>query len=244
MKNNPLQDCRVFVRVLDSSQEFDFSDDRCSTRVRAAVDRSLDLDGSASHFIVVHRGDVHVSSAAGTYVLHENCFGSFPGAVRLDGRGSALILSSIGYTSPVLIGGPVEACGRLRYVDGCTASLLLPPPVRGEPCLNFMHLPRQTAQTLHSHPSLRVGLILSGSEKCETEHGALPFCPGTVFIIPPGVLHSFQSEDETLRIVIYHPDSDSGPTHTDHTMLNRTYVEGQSAQSLTNLHTVASEALQ
>jgi mannose-6-phosphate isomerase-like protein (cupin superfamily) len=89
---------------------------------------------------------------------------------------------------------------------------------------------------MHTHPTLRVGLILSGNGQCETAHGMLDFQAGTAFVIPPGADHSFQSQTENMRIVIYHPDSDSGPTHTDHTMLNRTYVNGRTAKFMTALH--------
>jgi hypothetical protein len=38
-------------------------------------------------------------------------------------------------------------------------------------------------------------------------------------------LHSFATvPGRTMEIVAYHPDSDWGPTDTDHPMLNRTYI--------------------
>ena len=47
--------------------------------------------------------------------------------------------------------------------------------------------------------------------------------------------------DEALRVIAYHPDTDTGPTHTDHPMINRTYIEGRSASHLPTLQTQALE---
>jgi mannose-6-phosphate isomerase-like protein (cupin superfamily) len=226
----------MLVQSIEQFETSEFSDKQHSIRITSTTGEITNLDSDSSHYVVIYSGEFKVSLANRTYNLSEGCFGSFPGTTRLQGGGYAFILSSVGYYCPILVGGPLEERGRLRYVDGCTASLLLPPPVRGEPCLNFMHLPRQVSQTMHTHTSLRMGIILSGSGQCRTHEGLFEFHPGNIFFIPPNLPHSFQSMDESLRIVIFHPDSDSGPTHTDHTMLNRTFVDGQSAQLLTHLH--------
>ena len=41
-----------------------------------------------------------------------------------------------------------------------------------------------------------------------------------------GELHSFCTAASSLDVVVYHPDSDTGPTHHDHPMLNRTLIRG------------------
>jgi hypothetical protein len=51
---------------------------------------------------------------------------------------------------PFQVAGPVEEHGRVRYIDGCTDSLLNAPQLRGEPCLNHLHFPRGIDQTLHT----------------------------------------------------------------------------------------------
>jgi hypothetical protein len=48
--------------------------------------------------------------------------------------------------------------------------------------------------------------------------------PGLAFVIPADSLHSFTTENEALRVIAYHPDSDFGPTHEDHPMVNRTIL--------------------
>ena len=40
-----------------------------------------------------------------------------------------------------------------------------------------------------------------------------------------------------MDVVAYHPDSDTGPTHDDHPMLNRTIVEGVSARDIDKIRT-------
>ena len=232
-----LDDNCMMTMPIGEVEASQFTDDRQSIRIAIVADGRITFHEDASHYIVIFEGEFEVELALSTHRLSRGCFGSFPGLTHMQGEGRAVVVSSIGYRSPILVGGPIEECGRLRYVDGCTSSILLPPPVRGEPCLNFMHLPQQTRQTMHTHPSLRAGIILSGSGQCATEDAILPFEAGTVFFIPPNLPHSFQSSDERLRVAIFHPDSDSGPTHTDHTMLNRTFIEGQSAQALSTFHT-------
>jgi mannose-6-phosphate isomerase-like protein (cupin superfamily) len=228
---------RMQVLSLSQAAVRDYSDDVHPTRITVSTGAAAVFASNATHFMCVQQGEFVVGLDGNTYPLRAGCFGAFPGPVRLQGEGKVLVLSAARYRGPLLLGGPVEQDGRLRYIDGCTSSLLISPAVRGEPCLNFLHLPRNTSQTMHTHPSLRAGLILSGNGRCETHHGMLDFSAGTAFVIPPGVAHSFQSQDQNMRIVIYHPDSDSGPAHEDHTMLNRTFVKGESVQHMTELHT-------
>ncbi|TWC37736.1 AraC-like protein [Pseudomonas sp. SJZ079] len=228
----------MLVAPLQASSRFAFSDHQHRALIASWADGERSLPGQATHFFIVYSGCLQVTRGEHTFELGAGLFASFPGPIQVRGDAQALIVSHQGYTGTTLLGGPVEDQGRLRYVDGCTSSLLLAPQTAGDPCLNFLHLPAHTAQTPHSHPSLRAGLILSGNGYCETELGLLAFEPGTLFVIPPGVRHSFQSTEQAMRIVIFHPDSDSGPSDTNHTMLNRTLVEGVSAQQLTHLHTL------
>ncbi|MBP0607649.1 MULTISPECIES: cupin domain-containing protein [Burkholderia] len=232
----PVND-KMLVFPVDRAAMLDYSQLETPTKVAVSPGGMQQFDSDSTHFVIVQSGELDVSHKGNIYQLRSGQFGCFPGGVSLAGNAQAILVTSLGYEGSTLVGGPVEALGRLRYIDGCTSSVLLAPPVRGEPCLNFLHLPRNTSQTMHTHPTIRVGLILSGDGRCDTHHGLMEFRAGTAFVIPPGVAHSFQSQDESMRIVIYHPDSDSGPTHTDHTMLNRTYVDGATAKTMTDIHT-------
>jgi len=227
----------MLVAPLDSPVTLSFSDARHQANITLWTAGEQWLAESATHFFIVYSGRLEVTVDHHHFELGAGFFGSFPGRIHVQGEGQALIVSQSGYRGTTLLGGPVEDRGRLLYLDGCTNSLLLSPPIDGDPCLNFLHLPAHVSQTPHTHSSLRAGLILSGNGQCETEQGVLPFEEGMVFVIPPGVLHSFQSAEQALRIVIFHPDSDTGPTDTNHTMLNRTLIEGLSAQQLQHLHT-------
>ena len=131
--------------------------------------------------------------------------------------------------SPFQIGGPIERLGRLRYIDGCTDSLLIPPWRRGEACLNLLHIPPGVEQTMHTHPSDRIGVVVSGRGQCVTPAGSTELEPGVLWRIPAEGLHRFRTEGEALRIVAWHPDSDFGPTDEDHPMLRKTFVGDISA---------------
>ena len=149
------------------------------------------------------------------------------------------------------IGGPIERTGRLRYIDGCTDSLLVPPTVIGEPCFNHLHFPPRISQTCHTHPSDRVGMVTRGRGRCvvppsdEEPNGAeIPLVPGVVFEIPAGAPHSFFTDDSHLDVIAWHPDSDFGPQHDDHPMINRTIINGISAAKLKGVRTTPPNPIQ
>jgi quercetin dioxygenase-like cupin family protein len=118
----------------------------------------------------------------------------------------------------------LETAGRLRYIDGCSDTLLISPPRLGDPCLNHLHIPPHTDQTPHTHPSARIGIILQGVGECRTLDRIYPLQPGMGWYIPTGCLHSFFTRDEALDVVAWHPDSDFGPRDDDHPMINRTVI--------------------
>ncbi len=128
-----------------------------------------------------------------------------------------------------LLGGPVEPEGRLKYIDGCTDSLLLPPWKKGEPCLNHLHFPPGIDQTMHTHPSVRLGVVVNGYGECITPESKVPLEPGMTWIIEPEQQHKFRTTDQVLDVLAYHPDSDYGPEDESHPMLNRTLIDGVSA---------------
>jgi quercetin dioxygenase-like cupin family protein len=179
----------------------------------------LELPATGTHFGFVHTGPADVNGmtlAAGMYFAAQ-------GSVGVRG-GSGLVVTRLGFRGFFHLGGPVEETGRLRYIDGCTDSLLIPPVLLGDPCLNLLHIPPHTRQSAHTHPSIRVGLIVSGSGECVTPDRHYPLTPGLAFVIPAGATHSFHTATDALRVIAYHPDSDFGPTHECHPMVNRTIL--------------------
>jgi len=158
------------------------------------------------------------------FPLHAGMFAVVPGAGLLEGSGAGLVIAMPGYRGVFQIGGPLEDIGRLRYIDGCTDTLLVCPPRLGEPCLNHLHIPPGTSQTQHTHPTDRVGVIVRGSGICRTPSGEWTLTPGMGWRIPAGCRHSFFTESDSLDVVAWHPDSDFGPTDEDHPMRNRTIL--------------------
>lgn len=158
--------------------------------------------------------------------------------ILFDGMATALIVTRVGYVGLPMVGGPVENVGRLKYIDGCSDTIIVNPPVKGDPCLNLLHMPQGIYQTAHTHPTLRVGMVIEGEGVCHTPSGDYVLALGSVFILPPDALHAFDTTaSEKMRIVAYHPDSTTGPSDEDHPMLNRTIVDGVSAMDLPDVQT-------
>jgi hypothetical protein len=57
-------------------------------------------------------------------------------------------------------------------------------------------------------------------------------------MIPQDFLHRFQTNDDELVVVAFHPDSDFGPENLDHPMINKTVVEGISANKIKDIQTL------
>lgn len=124
------------------------------------------------------------------------------------------------------MGGPVEKTGRLRYIDGCSDTILYSPPLKGDPCLNLLHFPTGVDQTQHFHPSSRCGIVSNGSGVCVFERSEVPLKKGQIFYLPKNLRHKFKTgSSEVLDVISFHPDSDWGPTHEVHPMINRTWMD-------------------
>lgn len=152
-----------------------------------------------------------------------------------------------------LVGGPVEVKGRLKYIDGCTDSLLINPIKMGDPCLNHLHFPSNISQTPHTHPSHRIGIVARGKGECVTPFGNLPLIKGMIFVIKEwdgktykeGLdgkeyeegTHCFFTKEQGMDVIAFHPDSDFGATDINHPMINRTIVKGVSANTLESIRT-------
>jgi quercetin dioxygenase-like cupin family protein len=191
---------------------------------------TLTLSSGDSHFGFVYSGEITLTYEEMDFTLKEGMYFCVPGKGFLKGTGSGFVASRIDVKCYFMVGGPVESEGRLKYINGCSDSLLIQPVLKGYPCFNFLHIPANVNQTAHTHPSVRIGLIISGQGICTTPNGNLDLLPGKIFILPEDSVHSFHTRENFLRIVVYHPDSDFGPTNDDHPMLNRTIIDGVSAK--------------
>lgn len=116
--------------------------------------------------------------------------------------------------------GPIEKEGRLKYIDGCTDTLLIPPVKKGDPCLNHLHFPPAITQTPHTHPTVRVGIVHKGYGKCVTPWGNIVLKPGMIFVIheneQPGNMNKVAMPRWTPKIKIQAPDLSKGGDLTNH----------------------------
>jgi hypothetical protein len=99
----------------------------------------------------------------GQYFCHAT--GSETATLVLDDEGDVQVFAVIrhGFRGQGLVGGPIEASGRLCYIDNCSDSLLVYPPRKGDPSLNHLSFPAGVRQSFHIHPSIRLGVVANGS---------------------------------------------------------------------------------
>ncbi len=234
-------------------------------------DHHFECQNDGTYFLLVSAGQIFVKygdyrgamrayiPAGGWAVLRQGDV-----AAAAAHASAAVVIFMRDYRGVRQVGHPIENKGRLKYIDGCSDTLLMSPPVKGEPCLNHLHIPHGIKQTRHTHPSDRVGIIVSGKGRCITplpDDGTMPtdgsghvvsdgeggmqlvhdLKPGMFWRIPRGGEHSFftDREGERLDVIAFHPDSDFGPEHDYHPMLNRTVVDGKPGYdpSLTEIRT-------
>ena len=150
-------------------------------------------------------------------------------AARLGSTAKFWAVVRYGYKVPATFTIP-EAKGRLSYIDGCTDSMLVYPARKGDGSLNLLQFPPNIKQTWHTHPSIRLGYVLSGKGMaCHDLVGdrseQTQLTAGTSFMLTPHATHRFMTGSEEMRIIAYHPDGDWGPEDENHPMLNRTYIK-------------------
>ena len=75
----------------------------------------------------VHEGKARLTTGGGEFLLEPGMYFSVPGAGEISGSGCGMAVTQPGYAGFFQIGGPAEESGRLRYIDGCTDSLLIAP---------------------------------------------------------------------------------------------------------------------
>ncbi|MEM9825926.1 MAG: cupin domain-containing protein [Planctomycetota bacterium] len=218
----------------------DFSAAQFPSRLQPLGGSLQALCEDATHYGYVHSGTLNLNFQGRTFAVGAGMYFCVPGSATVTWEsnshspGSGFVASRLEFNGLFQVGGPIETIGRLRYIDGCSDTLLISPPVLGDPCLNLLCIPPQTRQRSHTHPSERLGMIASGHGVCKTPAGDLPLAPGDRFSIPADGRHSFHTQAEALRVIAFHPDSDFGPTHQNHPMINKTIIEGRSAAGLTS----------
>ena len=118
--------------------------------------------------------------------------------------------------------------GNLSYIDGGTNTTAINPGRLGDPVVNYVHFPAGMTQTLHTHPSHRVGMVLQGRGLVELDNGDFPLKTGDVFFLQRNALHNFKCPyNEDVVLFVFAPDSGTGPTDEINPLKIRTYVGQQ-----------------
>lgn len=209
---------------------FDDSKGFYPSRLLGYVGSSIESSGKygteiSTVFGVVNDGEVFLETDTKKWgPLNKGEYFSVVGEFTLSGKGSVAVFERLGATGIFQIGGPIEKRGRLTYIDGCSDSLLVYPPRLGDACMNTLWFPKNVRQTMHIHPTVRYALVISGTGRCVTPEGELPLKEGYIFRLDEMSQHCFNTDDSTMTIVTYHPDSDWGPTDENHPMKNRTLI--------------------
>lgn len=138
-------------------------------------------------------------------------------------NGHVQIFVRFGFKGQNTIGGPLEESGRLCYIDNCSDTLLIYPPRLGDASMSLLSFPPKIEQRFHTHPSIRLGVIVRGIGFAETSTERFVLKPGVAFCVKEREIHRFVTEESGLDAISFHPDGDWGPTDDNHTLLNRTY---------------------
>lgn len=118
--------------------------------------------------------------------------------------------------------------GNLSYMDGGTNTTAVNPGRLGDPVVNYVHFPANMYQTLHTHPSHRVGLVLSGNGKIELDNNEyFDIRQGEAFFMRRNELHNFITDKEPVILFVFAPDSGTGPTDEVNPLKIRTYIGQQ-----------------
>ncbi len=168
--------------------------------------------------------------------IYAGMYFCLPGEGKLEGKSSGIGISHLNYQGLFSLGA-IAPTGEFAYINGGTNSLLIAPVKGGDPCLNAMYFPPGVDQTLHTHPSYRLGIVVEGGGKLENQQTVLVLKPGMTFLIGANSLHKFRTLETNLTAVVFHPDSDIKFTRGDNLMLKRTIINGVSASELPDIQT-------
>lgn len=167
--------------------------------------------------------DVHIEDVSACVQTGLTCWIS-------TGEGSAVIIDCPGFShheDRIFIVN--ELCmGNLSYMDGGTNTTAINPGRLGDPVINYVHFPAHMNQTLHTHPSQRIGLILKGNGIIKLDRNQeYAIHPGEAFLMERNELHNFTCQDEDVVLFVWAPDSGTGPTDEVNPLKTRTYIGQQ-----------------
>lgn len=187
------------------------------------------IDCSYSTVYGFSYGNSNVEIDGDIYALKAGEFFSIPvreNKPTFSTQSSVFIVVRMGFIGQHVI-GKIEKTGRLSYIDGCSDTMLVYPPRFGDPSLNYLHFPSNINQSFHTHPSIRIGIVVDGEGYSTLQDKEIKLSTGCIFSLEEQELHRFRTENTHMNIIAFHPDGEWGPTDENHTMLNRTYLAGK-----------------
>ena len=143
--------------------------------------------------------------------------------VLVTGSG-ALIHSNIKHDFTRVAQASSNSPGILKYIDKCSNQELISPSVIYNPTIQYLYFPENTEQTPHVHSSFRIGLILHGNGIAVHENGEIELTENKVFMLPANERHFFKTVNSEMSLMVFHPDSDIGPTDDFNNMIVRTLI--------------------
>jgi hypothetical protein len=192
-------------------------------------------EANATTYGYVLSGRAEVKAAGFCFDGNAGTFFCIPGPFEMDATGIVVAIRRACYKG-LLSAGRLESTGRLAYLNGCSSTVLIPPPKLGDPVLNHLHIPYGVDQIEHTHPSIRLGVVVRGAgiargRDLELNDWQKPLFEGCVFFLSAGELHGFSTMADQcgLDLVTYHPDSEWGPSDDDHPMLSSTVFENRAS---------------
>ncbi len=211
------------MKILRTAGVIDAMSTMYPARLHVLVGKRAFDDLGLSVYGAVVSGRATIRAPGISAELEAGGFFGLPGPCEIAADGSVMIVERLGYRAVPCL-GRIEDRGRLVYIDGCSDSVLCAPARLGDPVLNHLHFPAQTEQSVHIHPSTRLGVVVRGRGVAYGPGWQEPLERGTAFLLVEHEKHAFRTADESMDVVAFHPDSDWGPTDAAHPMLNRTYV--------------------
>jgi mannose-6-phosphate isomerase-like protein (cupin superfamily) len=223
--------------ALEHGLAADLTYDEHPTRFSSWNAGALALGAAGTHFGFVLEGRADLVTSIGRFPLAQGMYFSVSGEGVVRGAGVGMVFSSLGTHGLFSIGGPIEERGRLRYIDGSTDSLLVSPVTKGDPCLNALYFPAGTRQTPHLHRTFRVVVVARGSGSLCVDDRELPLATGRSAVVRAGTRYAFRTYAEPMVAIVYHPDSEHGPTHDEHPVITGTIVDGKPASRIEAIRT-------
>lgn len=157
------------------------------------------------------------------HIENKTIAGVFSNIIDISGIGFYVIAKLENEYSRVTL-PDIYNTGALSYIDGCSNTELISPVKLGFPSINYLHVPAGINQTSHFHRSERIGFVAHGTGYAKTDNEIYELKKNKMFILPANEQHHFFTKNASLSILVFHPDSDIGPTDETNNMKIRTHI--------------------